>query len=128
MDNAKNVWIKTSGGDPLGGGAFSIATEYIMLNPSKAVGDTWSYKTSYSQSGFTMDYIFNMKILEKNISATVDGKNYTDGIRFSMESKVGMQGFTSTSSTLEYVFLCGLGTYTSKQNGQIVSTTTKYTY
>ena len=46
LDNAKNVWIKTSGGDPLGGGAFTVATEYVMLNPSKAVGDTWSYKAS----------------------------------------------------------------------------------
>jgi hypothetical protein len=128
IDNSKNVWIKTSGGDPLGGGAFSVATEYIMLNPSKAVGDTWSYKTSMSLSGFTMDYIFNMKILEKNISATVDGKSYSNGIRFSMENKVAMLGSTTSSSTLEYVFLCGLGIYTSKQNGQIMSTTTKYTY
>lgn len=128
LDNAKNVWIKTSGGDPLGGGAFSVATEYVMLNPSKAVGDTWSYKTSVSFSGFTMDYLFNMKVLEKNISATVDGKNYTDGIRVSMENKIGMQGITTSSSTLEYVFLCGLGIYTTKTNGQIIGTTTKYTY
>lgn len=128
MDNAKNVWIKTSGGDPLGGGKISVATEYIMLNPSKAVGDTWSYKTSISLSGFTMDYIYNMKVLEKGISATVDGKTYTDGIRFSMDTKIGLSGTTTSSSTLEYVFLCGLGIYTSKQNGQIISTTSKYTY
>lgn len=128
LDNSGNVWIKTSGGDPLGGGAISVATEYIMLNPSKAVGDTWSYKTTANFGGFSMDYLFNMKILEKNISATVDGKNYTNGIRFSLDNKVAFQGTTTSSSNLEYVFLCGLGIYTSKQSGTIVSTTTKYTY
>ncbi len=128
LDKSGNVWAKTSGGNALGGGAISVATEYIMLNPSKAVGDTWSYKTSIGMSGVTMDYLFNMKILERNVSATVDGKTYSNGIRLSLENKISMLGITTSSSTLEYVFLCGLGIYTSKQNGQIISTTTKYTY
>ena len=126
LDNAGNVWLKNEA-SPISGGTF-IASEYITLYPAKAVGDTWSSQTSYSQSGFTMNYLYSFKILEKNISATVGGKNYTNGIRFSFETKIGLAGSTASSSTLEYAYLCGLGVYTLKTGNQITSTTTKYTY
>lgn len=128
-DNSGNVRIKTSGGDPIGGGRISVETDYVLLYPAKAIGDTWSSRSSVSLgSGFSMDYHFNFKILEKNITAVVDGKTYSNGIKLLMESKITMMGVPSSSSTLEYTLLCGLGSYMAKQNGQAISTTTKYTY
>lgn len=122
-DASGNVWTFNTGAPLPGGGAF-LPSKYVMLYPNKAVNDTWSHTITMNLSGFEYKYAYKMKMLERNIKATVAGTNYTDGLRFSMETSFSLGGFPSSSETLEYTYLCGLGLYQSKV-GSTVTTTTK---
>lgn len=124
LDGSGNVWIMNTGA-PKAGGGFFIPMKYVMLYPNKAVNETWSYSTSMNLSGFEYKYDLKMKMLERNIKATVNGTNYTDGLRFSVETNVLIAGMsTGIPQTIEYTYLCGLGLYQSKY-GSTTGTTTK---
>lgn len=123
-DASGNVLTFNTGAPIPGGAGAFLPSKYVMLYPNKAVNDTWSHKITMNLSGFEYVYTYKMKMLERNIKATVNGTNYTDGLRFSMETSFAIAGFPGSSSTQEYTFLCGLGLYQSKV-GSTTTTTTK---
>ncbi|MBL7788985.1 MAG: hypothetical protein JNL75_04035 [Chitinophagales bacterium] len=119
VDTAGNVWQYTPAVNL--GGVSIPATKLIYLKPKEPVNATWSTTLS---NGSTYEF----KIVQKGISQTINGTNYTNGIKVNLKLSTTIAGSTITTSDADYLYFCGFGYYSLTQGGVEVSKVTSFTY
>ena len=118
--NNGNYSLKTGDIDISTGGLSGVQTgfEYIILKDNLAVNQTWNgtYSQSTSYSGMppiVMTTTYTGKILEKDVAATVNGRNYTDVIKVNITQQTSFMGISSDVIT-EYWFSKNVGPIKTK--------------
>lgn len=112
--------LKTGDLDISAGGLTGVQTgfEYIILKDNLAVNQTWngSYSQSTSYAGIpaiVQTTTYTGKILEKDVTAVVNGRNYTNVIKVSITQLTSFMGVNSTVVT-EYWFSKNVGPIKTK--------------
>lgn len=88
--------------------------EYIVLKDNIPVGSTWNgtYSQTTTYAGIpaiTISTNYSGEILEKNVSATVNGEVYSDVIKVKITQIASMAGAPSTTAVTEYWFAKNVG-------------------
>jgi hypothetical protein len=88
--------------------------EYVVLNDDLAVGGSWngSYSQTTTYTGFpgiTINTTYSGVVLEKNVSAIVDGETYPDVIKVKVTQISSLAGAPSTSAVTEYWYAKNVG-------------------
>jgi hypothetical protein len=119
VDGSGNVWQYTPALST--SGQSFPSTNFIYLKPNESINTEWSYPGS---SGST--YVF--KIVEKNLSKTINGVSYTNGIKVNLKINYTVGGSTTSISDADYLWFCGFGYYSLTQSGTEVSKVTSFIY
>ncbi len=107
-----NMTTQPTGGMP---GSTTTGAEYVVLKDNLPVGGTWTdtytQTTTYTDPAFpvvTMNIVNNGFIVEKGITVTVNGEEFTDVIKTKLVQNATFMGQT-TATTNYYWFAKGVG-------------------
>jgi hypothetical protein len=119
VDGSGNVWQYTP--EVNVSGTILPATNLIYLKPNEPVNATWSTSLANGSK-------YDFTIVQKGISQTINGTNYTNGIKVNLKLSTSAAGTTVTLSDADYLWFCGFGYYSLTQSGTLVNRVSSFTY